>query len=196
MKNQITIQKSKLDSLNKVKSPSFPKYTTQLLNTANQNAGATKPKIVGKMSDLFPQYLNESKICSVEDWEKWYLEKKPDALADAKAKLQIHVANLKDAIQLIDEQMMDLWLHDLVVTKTYNGMYFQKAIIKAIAEKEGKPWKLSNAEEESKGIDGYIGDEPVSVKPITYEHMKMLQESIKVRMITYEIKTEEIIINY
>ena len=30
----------------------FPKYTTQLINLANQNAQGTRPIVVGQMSDL------------------------------------------------------------------------------------------------------------------------------------------------
>jgi len=29
----------------------FPKYTTQLINLANQNAAGTRPKVVGQMSE-------------------------------------------------------------------------------------------------------------------------------------------------
>ena len=30
----------------------FPKYTTQIINLANQNAQGTRPQVVGKMSNL------------------------------------------------------------------------------------------------------------------------------------------------
>ncbi|MDI9569881.1 MAG: MjaI family restriction endonuclease [Pseudomonadota bacterium] len=36
-----------------------------------------------------------------------------------------------------------------------------------------------------KGIDGYIGDSPVSIKPQTYEPRQMLPESIGVQIIYY-----------
>ena len=31
---------------------SFPKYATQLINLANQNAQGTRPEVVGQMSEL------------------------------------------------------------------------------------------------------------------------------------------------
>ena len=37
------------------KKTAFPKYTTQLMNLANQTAQGTRPKVVGQMSELFPQ---------------------------------------------------------------------------------------------------------------------------------------------
>ena len=33
----------------------FPKYTTQIINQASQNMQATRPKVVGQMSELIQQ---------------------------------------------------------------------------------------------------------------------------------------------
>jgi len=33
----------------------FPKYTTQLINLANQNAQGTRPKVVGQLSELIQE---------------------------------------------------------------------------------------------------------------------------------------------
>jgi hypothetical protein len=40
--------------------PEFPKYATQLLNLANQNAQGTRPKIVGQMSELIQECLDKA----------------------------------------------------------------------------------------------------------------------------------------
>jgi hypothetical protein len=49
---QFTLKNSKIteDTLDAL--PSFPKYTTKLMNLANQNAQGTRPQIVGQMSEL------------------------------------------------------------------------------------------------------------------------------------------------
>jgi len=36
--------------------PEFPKYSTQLMNLANQNAQGTRPRVVGQMSDLIQEF--------------------------------------------------------------------------------------------------------------------------------------------
>ena len=36
--------------------PEFPKYSTQLINLANQNAQGTRPKVVGQMSELSKEF--------------------------------------------------------------------------------------------------------------------------------------------
>jgi hypothetical protein len=66
------------------------------------------------------------------------------------------------------------------------GLRFQEAILKRCAEIEGVDYRLSDFAEESKGIDGYIGDVPVSIKPRTYKIKAALQEEISVKIIYYE----------
>jgi hypothetical protein len=67
-----------------------------------------------------------------------------------------------------------------------HGLKFQEAILKRVAAYTGKSYRTSDPEEEAKGIDGYIGDHPVSIKPQTYESKQMLPESIGVQIIYYE----------
>ena len=66
-----------------METPEFPKYVAPLINLANQYAQGTRPKVVGQMSELIQQF--EGKTLS--EWEKWYLEKKPDALKNATEKI-------------------------------------------------------------------------------------------------------------
>ena len=50
----------------------FPKYTTQLINLANQNAQGTRPKMAGQLSDLIQQFPGRS----IAEWEEWYIKQK------------------------------------------------------------------------------------------------------------------------
>ena len=44
----------------------FPKYVTQVINLVNSNAGGTRPKVVGQMSELIKEFgyvrNNEARI--------------------------------------------------------------------------------------------------------------------------------------
>ncbi|MDY5512282.1 MAG: MjaI family restriction endonuclease, partial [Eubacteriales bacterium] len=53
-------------------------------------------------------------------------------------------------------------------------------------KKQGKSYRLATPDEESKGIDGYVGNTPYSVKSNTYKTMKRLSEVIDVKMVYYE----------
>ena len=53
-------------------------------------------------------------------------------------------------------------------------------------------YRLASPREESKGIDGFIGDIPISIKPITYKTKNMLNEKIEVKFIFYDKKKDGI----
>jgi hypothetical protein len=160
----------------------FPKYATQLINLANQNAQGTRPEVVGQMSELIQEFRGRK----LEEWGKWYLSSHPEAIEKAKTKIMQMIENFKHVITKIDEEMIRAWVKDLVIVKTFVGLKFQEAILKRVAAHTGNPYRTSDPEEEAKGIDGYIGDNPVSIKPQSYASKRMLQESIGVQIIYYD----------
>ena len=180
-----TIKNQDIQSFNESDITIFPKYTSQLINWANQNAQGTRAKIVGQMSDLFPEFMNSVDEITIENWEEWYLDKYPDSIENASVKIYEQIKNLQKAIKLIDENMVRDWVKDLVIFKTYNGLYVQKSIIASLAQKSHKEYRLANSSEESVGIDGFVGGVPYSIKPDTYKTMGRLSESISVKMIYY-----------
>ncbi len=180
-----SIKNESIESYNESEAYAFPKYTSQLINWANQNAQGTRPVVVGQMSELFPEFMGSGMEITIENWRKWYTEKYPDAFDKATDKIHAQVQNLRNAIPLIDREMVENWVEDLVINKTFNGMYVQKAILASLAEKRGTTYRLATPEEESVGIDGYVGNIPYSVKPDTYKTMGRLSETIDVKMIYY-----------
>ncbi len=184
-----TIKNEELESINGIATPNFPKYTSQLINWANQNAQGTRPKVVGQLSELFPEYEDSADNVTVQDWTQWYLKRYPNAIENATNKIYEQVENLKKAIQLIDKDLIRSWVEDLVISKTYNGLYVQKAILEKLAKIKNTTYRLACPEEESKGIDGFVGTTPYSIKAETYKVMNRLSEIIEVKMIYY-IKTK------
>ena len=61
----------------------FPKYSSQIMNLANQNAQGTRPKVVGQMSEL----IEECPKGDYQNWVKWYSEKMPKAVDEATEKV-------------------------------------------------------------------------------------------------------------
>lgn len=184
-KMNFTIKNESIQRYNGIPNLEFPKYTSQLINWANQNAQGTRPKVVGQLSDLFPEFQNLSEDISIENWEEWYLKNFPDAINKATNKIYNQINNLKEAIKLIDKELVEKWVRDLVIYKTYNGLYVQQAILASLAERINESFRLATHEEESKGIDGFVGATPYSIKPDTYKTMGRLSETIDVKMIYY-----------
>lgn len=171
---------------------SLPPYTSQLLNLANQNAQGTRPRVVGQMSDLVQEFEGKS----IKEWEKWYLSKYADRIDIAVDKVWAMVEKLKSAIMLIDRDMVDTWIRDLILVKTFVGLRFQEAILAAVAEDAKTTYRLSEPDEEAKGIDGFIGSIPVSIKPSTYDAKKALPEQINCSIIIYEKVKNDLFIEF
>ena len=180
-----TIKKEDIENYNNSDSFSFPKYTSQLINLANQNAQGTRPVVVGKMSDLFQEFLESDEERNIDGWRRWYLKRYPDSFEKATNKIWEQVNNLRNAIELIDKEMVENWVENLIIYKTFNGLYLQKAILAFLANKKGTTYRLANAIEESHGIGGCVGDVSYSRMPYTYKYKERLSEVIDVKMIYY-----------
>lgn len=189
---EIKLKNDEIKKLLSVEDYDFPKYTTQLINLANGNAQGTRSKIVGQMSELIQEFPGNS----LEEWENWYLSKNPHALKNATDKIISMINKFKAVINQIDEKMVSEWVKDLVIVKTFVGLKFQEAILKKIAEIEGKTYRLATPEEESQGIDGFIGNKPYSIKPTSYKQKATLQEDISVDFIYYEKTKTQLKVTY
>lgn len=49
-----SLKNESIEAYNESETFSFPKYTSQLINWANQNAQGTRPVVVGQMSEFSP----------------------------------------------------------------------------------------------------------------------------------------------
>jgi len=144
------------------------------------------------MSELIKQFPGKT----LAEWEKWYLKQKSDAIEAATQKILKNLENLKGAIKKIDKEIIEQWVRDLVIIKTFVGLKFQEIILKKGAEIKRTTYRLSGPEEESKGIDGYIGNIPVSIKPYTYKIKAALPENIQVKIIYYKKVKDGLEVDY
>ena len=181
-----TIPNQKIKIFNKTIEYDFPKYTTQLINLVGQNSQGTRPPVVGQLSELIQIFMQETNNLTINGWAEWYNDKYPKAIDNATDKIYAQVLKLQEAIKLIDRKMVREWVVDLIVNKTFNGLCVQNSILAYLSEISNKSYRLSTPEEESKGIDGFVGNKAYSIKPMTYKTMNRLPEQIKVSMIYYE----------
>jgi len=189
---KLKLQNSEIEKLSNASQYDFPKYATQFINLINSNAQGTRPNVVGQMSELIQEFDGNT----LDEWITWYTERNPKAVANATERIFATYGKMRDAFNAIDKQMIENWVKDLVYTKTFCGLKFQGAIIASIAKELGKTWRLANIEEESKGIDGYIGDKPLQIKADTYKLESRLSEKIDVPIVYYSKKKDGISINY
>ena len=55
---------------------------------------------------------------------------------------------------------------------------------------------MANVEEEAHGIDGFIGEQPLQIKSITYKFEARLSEKIDVPIVYYEKKNDYFCIDF
>lgn len=181
-----------VEELSNAEAYNFPKYTTQIINLVNSNAQGTRPAVVGQMSELIQAFPGKS----LAEWIEWYSEQQPNAVNDATDKIWSKLQEMKDAVALIDKPMVEAWVKDLVYTKTYCGLKFQEAILAYLAREYNTTYRLASIEEESQGIDGYLNNNPVQIKSITYKQEALLSEVINVPIIYYDKKKDGINIEF
>lgn len=185
---KIKMQNSEVEQLSNASHYEFPKYTTQIINLVNNNAQGTRPEVVGQMSELIQEFDGKT----LKEWVEWYTKRQPNAVESATERINAKFQEMRDAVQLIDREMIRAWVEDLVYNKTYCGLRFQSAIIAFLAARVGKEYRLANVEEEAKGIDGFIGTTPIQIKSITYRLESKLPEVIEVPIVYYEKKKDGI----
>ena len=169
----------------------FPKYTTQVINLVNGNAGGTRPKIVGQMSELIQEFPGQT----IQEWITWYNDQQPDAVDKATDRIYEMYQAMQQAFTQIDKTLIRKWVEDLVYTKTFCGLKFQEAILKYVADELNVDYRLATVEEEAQNVDGFINRKPVQIKSSTYT-LKNTGEVIEVPIVFYEKKKDGIVIEY
>jgi len=172
--------------------PDLPKYASILINLANQFAQGTRPHVVGQMTDLIQEFPGRT----LQEWRAWYAQRHPSALDEAADRIWRMLSRMKEAVAAIDQDMVRRWAEDVVIVKTFIGLKFHEAILHEVAKARGADYRPAEAGEECKGIDGFIGGKPVSIKPASYKAIGALPESIESEIIYYEKKKDGLVIEF
>ena len=186
---QIKLKNAEIQEYVSVPARDFPKYTTQLMNLANQNSQGTRPRVVGQLSDLIQEFPGQT----FEEWVMWYQKQYPDAIDNATDKIILMIENFSVVFPKINRDLVRSWVEDLVLVKTFTGLKFQEAILRKLSEMKGCDYRLAEPYEESQGIDGFVGEEAYSIKPSTYSSKANLAESIDIKIIFYEKKKDGVV---
>ena len=165
------------------------KYVSQVLNLCSSNSGATRPKNVGQMSEI----VEESGARTHEEWSRWYRDRHAERIDRAVDSIEQMLRNILSSAQQITREEIRQWVEDLILHKTFYGIRVQEAVLRETAPKVGASgYRLATPDEEAKGIDGYLGERAVQIKPTTYRQKSALPERITVPVIYYQKKDGDI----
>lgn len=173
----------------------FPLNTKPILNIATQNSQCTRPKIVGSMKEFFTEFLQSRCGLSVDDWEQFYRQEKngTERIRVAAAKLHDYLNKMPLDHSVFTFELAEQYISDLVINKTHYGMSGEYYAVVAAAAHFGQSYRFSTAEEETQGIDAWIGATPVQVKPhdsVAKHHVRNNADVNKTMVITYEAKKD------
>jgi len=173
---------------------SFPVNSKPILNIATQNSQATRPKVVGSMKDQFTAFLTTGKR-SVDEWETYYLQ-----TCNGRAKIQAATDLLYNYLNkmpvdhsVFTRDLAEKYITELTINKTHYGMSGEYHSVLAAAAYFDSGFRFSTAEEESHGIDAWINDRPVQVKPhdsVKMHHVRNHADTDRTLVITYEAKKD------
>lgn len=161
-------------------------YIGSVINLGNSFSQATRAKNVGQLSDLIQNFRDSDYDHTVEGWEKFYDEKiGKHKIEWASEKIWDYVQRIKTNLEDLTKEDVYDWTKDLIINKTFSGLQIQLDILEMVCDNNN--YRLANSEEESKGIDGFVNGEPVSIKPYTYKKtIQSGKESIPYRIIFYK----------
>jgi hypothetical protein len=166
----------------------YPLYLYGFINKAHSMSLATHPAKVGKVHTLFKQ----RKFRSLNEWKKWYNKKYPNAVKEATSLICKTIKEGIGTVKKSHKKYIRCFVENLIFNQTYTGLNVQEAIFMKMAKITKKKYRPSTAKEDSAGIDGFIGEIPVSIKPIT----SPVKKKAGVKRVNYKIDEENYILSF
>ncbi len=183
MEKEFKITKKDLMKVADYKPKPFPKYMASIINLLNRWARGTASEVVGQMSDLAQQCPHKD----YNKWREWYLQKHPKSIDNATKLIMSKLKDVAKTFENIDEKIVRIWVEDLVIDKSFWGLKIQEAILIKLEQMRGEKCRLATKEEESEGIDGFVGKIPIQIKPTSYKTASNVKtEKLRAKTIYYE----------
>jgi len=170
----------------------WPKYSTQLLNVAGQNCKVFDVKKVGSAKETWLEMRSQGIRGTFENWCNFYNSKPFVHNIPAQAQ-KLYEMIQKMQVGGITLEMCEDYIKEVIYNKTHMGMAGEEMAVEAVGQHLGKTVRFSTAEEESQGIDGWVGEIPVQVKPndsVFKGHVHNHPDRERVLLVTYEAKKQ------
>jgi hypothetical protein len=148
-----------------------------VMDFIDYRVNAYRKKTVGSVNELF----HSMHPTSLSEWESMYFAKYGEMYEDA---LENHfykyvliayetpVGHLTAKQKRSLRKFMEERAYLLMIKKTYYSYVVQDAIFLHLAEKNDMVYEISWDDTDSKGIDGFLNSQPLSVKPLNFIHSK------------------------
>lgn len=142
----------------------FPDLTSDLISLANHLSKATTRKKLGNPALVIEEFEGKT----FEEWERFYEQKRPGALDTASQEIYNAIEKLRNALALVDKELVWHWVEEAVLKRTYATWRIQETVLRHIAKLQNKPFRQADDQESETGIDGFIDERPFSVRPVSH----------------------------
>jgi len=176
--------------------PDIPKYGGGLLQKANSLGSATYGDHIADVSPVFELFVQQNSELSYPDWVDFYQETR-DAekeLTGATNLLRKYMTRLRDTADgILEDELCREWAEDMVYRRPFQGFTREREIADHFRRKYGFDCRVTSTHrEESKGINLYLGTQPVSVKPTSYITSKADNVDDGIPIVYYENKLDQV----
>ena len=140
------------------------------ISLANKQKQATIPSKVGKVHGMF----RGRRFRSLNEYRKFYLSKYPRTINKAVDEILEDFKRFGLPLKKRQEhkKYVRLFVEELVINQSYRGLKVQEVIFVKMSNILKQDYRWSTDKEDSSGIDGFIGDIPISIKPISSNEKK------------------------
>lgn len=169
----------------------YETYVRPLLNLANQYSHATRPAQLGiSTSEESKRFQDQHDQPAPSDWRAYLNDEYDmDAILDeATDQMQEKIDEFRAVLDNVDRSVIRKWLKELIYQKSFEGHAIEERVMLEAANHYGVRFERNTKSDEQDGIDGYLGGQPVSVKPVSYFDKNELPEHIDVPMLVYSIQ--------
>jgi len=140
------------------------------INIANRQKKATISSKVGKVHGMF----RGKKFRSLNEYRKFYLSKYPNAISSAVGEIFDDFKRLGIPLKKRNKykKYVNFFIEELVINQSYRGLKIQEVILIKMSDILKQHYRWGTDKEDSSGIDGFVGDIPISIKPSSSHEKK------------------------
>jgi hypothetical protein len=148
----------------------YPIGVYNYIDTAIRQKRATIASKVGKVHGMF----RGRKFRSLSEYRRIYSSKFPQSIDNAveEALEDFKRFGLPAKKRREYKKYVQFFVEELVIGRSYRGLKIQEVIFIKMADILKQDYRWGTNKEDSSGIDGFIGNIPISVKPNTCQQKK------------------------
>lgn len=188
MANELHISKDERRRIAVGQDLEYPRYTTKIMNLACHTSQATNRSSVGSLDEILEEFEAEHPDGTFEDWVEYYNKRYNGEVKVQRAAKKTYdmVENMREAIDLITYDMVEQWVEDLILYKSYMGFDAREVIIPKLGRELQVSSRLAGPEEMAEGISGYLGEQPICLRSTKHDKGPAMYEDTDIPVVYYE----------